>query len=425
MEKRAKRRNLETDASPVFGGNIMIDVESATELINRHIVRPDKQKVSLNHLAGKTLAEPIKAERDGPPFDRVAMDGIAVCYKSFIDGYAKIEGIQQAGYPPLSLKQSGNVIEVTTGAILPHGTDTIVPYEDIVIGQGLVTLKKESSLKKGSHIHCQGSDYGQGTLLLKEGTCLNSTSVALIAGQGSCEEVVFKLPKVAIVSTGDELVMPGNKCEEWQIWHSNLYGIQVELMNIGFTKEDLDFYHIKDDRKEMRRLLTEIFKTHQIIILSGGVSKGKYDFVTAVMSDLKVKEIFHRVRQKPGRPMYFGVKSTGQNIFGLPGNPISSLVCTRKYIIPALQKALGLKARYCFAVLEEDIPFKKNLCLFKEVTVSFDNTGQLRAYPVFTNGSGDFFNLAKSDGFLQLPAEETIYKKGDVFPFFSWAKGSF
>ena len=403
----------------------MIDVESATELINQHIVKLGKEKVSLNHLAGKALAEPIWAVRDGPPFDRVAMDGIAICYKNFFNSCAKIENIQQAGYPPVPLKQASNAIEVTTGAILPHGTDTIVPYEDIVINQGLVTLKKESQLKQGSHIHRQGSDYGRGTLLLKEGTYLTSTSVALIAGQGCNEGVVFKLPKIAIVSTGDELVMPGNKCEGWQIWHSNLYGIQVELMNIGFTKEDLDFYHIKDDRKEMMKLLIEILETHQIIILSGGVSKGKYDFVTAVMRDLQVEEIFHRIKQKPGKPMYFGVRAQGKNIFGLPGNPVSSLVCTRKYIIPALQKACGIKPQDSFALLEEDIHFKKNFCLFQAVTVSFDETGRLRASPVFSNGSGDFFNLAKSDGFLQLPMDKTIYKKGEVFPFFSWGKGAF
>ena len=371
------------------------------------------------------MAEPVRAKRDGPPFDRIAMDGIAVCYKKFLNGRATIEGLQQAGRPPLSLQQASNAIEVTTGAILPHGTDTVIPYEDIVIDGHTVTLKQECQFKQGSHIHRQGSDYGRGKLLLKEGTRFTTTSVILIAGQGRCEEVVFKLPKTAVVSTGDELVSPGKNCQQWQIWRSNLYGIQVELMKIGFTEDELDFYHSKDDREEMTDLFAELFKTHQIIILSGGVSKGKYDFVSAVMHDLKAKEIFHRVRQKPGKPMYFGVGPTGQNIFGLPGNPVSSIVCTRRYIIPALQKALGLKARDCFAVLEEDISFKKNLCLFKEVTVSFDNTGQLRAYPVSTNGSGDFFNLAKSDGFLQLPEDKTIYKKGDAFPFFSWAKGAF
>ncbi len=425
MEKRAKRRNLETNASPVFGGNIVIDVESAAELINQHIVKLGRQKVSLNDLAGKTLAEPIRAVRDQPPFDRVAMDGIAVCYENFLNDHAKIEGIQQAGYPPLSLQQLNNAIEVTTGAILPHNTDTVIPYEDISVNRNVVTLKKDIELKRGSNIHRKGSDYRQGTLLLTEGTTLTTTSVALIAGQGSCEETVFKWPKVAVISTGDELVRPGRDCKKWQIWHSNLYGIQVELMNIGFTKEELDFYHIKDDREEMMILLAKILETHQIIILSGGVSKGKYDFVPTVMSDLKVEKIFHCVRQRPGKPMYFGTGSKGQNIFGLPGNPVSSLVCTRKYIIPALQNACGIKPQYCFAVLKENICFKKNFCLFQAVTVCFDEKGRLRASPVFSNGSGDFFNLAKSDGLLQLPADKMIYKKGDAFPFFHWAKGAF
>ena len=342
----------------------MIEVESAEELILCNSVKLQKEIISLNNLVGRVLAEPILAKREQPPFDRVAMDGIAIQFEESSTKKHKIEAIQRAGQPALTLKDSGNAIEVMTGAMLPIGTNTVIPYEMFSIEEGTAYINKEYELKEKKNIHFHSSDYDKGKVLLKTGTRLTSAGVALIAGQGSKEVLVSKFPKIAIISTGDELIEPGNECERWQIWRSNPYGIQAELSGLGILKNEIDFFHLKDNQEEMICLLEKVLETHQVLILSGGVSMGKYDFVHSIMSDLGVKKIFHKIKQKPGKPMFFGVGKKSQNVFGLPGNPVSALVCMRRYVIPGLSKAMGFELIKEYAILKQDINFKKDFTLF-------------------------------------------------------------
>ena len=451
----------------------MIEVESAIKLIERYFVKVEKERVSLNHLVGRTLATPIKAKRDQPPFDRVAMDGIAVSFHGCSSRGYKIEGVQKAGQPQKELKQQHNAIEVMTGSMLPLGTDTVIPYENLLIEGGIATLKEEYELEERKNIttrppvtasplderrgadeerleayfpyvggkrrgrqqslsprgeplrkniHFLGSDYSSGKTLLKAGTKLTSAAVALIAGQGDNGAIVSKLPKVAIISTGDELVEPGKQCLDWQIWRSNTYGIYSELAGLGYSSSNVDFFHLDDNKDEMLALLSKVLKTHRILILSGGISMGKYDYVHTIMNDLYVTRIFHKIKQKPGKPMYFGIGEEGQNVFGLPGNPVSALVCMRRYIIPGLEQALGGVVKKYSAVLNQDVHFKKDFSLFKAVYMECSDNGQLLATPIPSNGSGDFLGLGKSDGFLELPANKEFYKTGEVFPYFPWAE---
>ena len=304
----------------------MLEVESAVDLVLRHFIEIKKEKIPLQLLNGRILAEPIRAQREQPPFDRVAMDGIAVCFDGSSPKSYKIEGMQKAGCPPQKLQTPENAIEVMTGAILPTGTNMVIPYEHVTIHRKTATLKKEyyPYPNKNKNIHFQGSDYLQDTTLLHPGTKLSSASVALIAGQGFQDAIVFQYPKIAIVSTGDELVDPGEKCEKWQIWRSNSYGIYSELASLGHSKSNVDIFHVGDDQDKMLTLFSRLLGAYQVLILSGGVSMGKYDFVHTVMSDLGVKKIFHKIKQRPGKPMYFGIGPNQENIFGLPGNPVSA-----------------------------------------------------------------------------------------------------
>ncbi|MCY4523604.1 MAG: molybdopterin molybdotransferase MoeA [Halobacteriovoraceae bacterium] len=400
----------------------MIEVQAAEDLVRRHFTKTSKQKVSLDRLAGRILACPLQAPREQPPFDRVAMDGIAVCFNGYFPKIYKIEGMQKAGHPPKTLRQIENAIEVMTGAVLPNGSDTVIPYEYVSIHNQIATLKKEYVPKKGDNIHFQGSDHPQGKTLLNTGVKLTSPSVALIAGQGYREAVVYKYPKIAIVSTGDELIDPGEKCENWQIWRSNSYGIYSELSSLGYSDSDIASFHVGDDQIKIFNLLSDLLQSYRILILSGGVSMGKYDFVHTVMNDLGVKKIFHKIKQKPGKPMYFGVGADNQNIFGLPGNPVSALICMRRYIISGLEAVLGRPVHQYNAVLNQEIKFKKDFSLFKAVVVKSDDDGRLMADPISSNGSGDFSTLGGSDGFLQLPSNKTIYKKGEVYPYFPWTR---
>ena len=400
----------------------MIEVESAIELMLCHFIKTKKEKIPLECLNGRILAEPIRAQREQPPFDRVAMDGIAVHGNGSLSDSYKIEGMQKAGYPPKKLQNLDHAIEVMTGAMLPQGTNTVIPYEDVSIHHKIAMLKKGYRLKERKNIHVQGSDYLQGTILLYPGTKLTSTSVALIAGQGFQDAMVFQYPKIAVISTGDELIRPGEKCEKWQIWRSNSYGIYAELASLGHAKANVDIFCVGDDQNEMLTLFSNLLGSYQMLILSGGVSMGKYDFVHSVMNDLGVKKIFHKVKQKPGKPIYFGIGPNKENIFGLPGNPVSALICMRRYVIFGLEAVLGCPATKLHAVLGQEVEFEKDFTLFKAVNVRSDENGRLMAHPISSNGSGDFWGLARSDGFLQLPSNKKIYKKGEIYPFFSWIK---
>ena len=398
----------------------MIEVETALELITRHFVKCEKECVPLKRLGGRILAAPLRGQREHPPFDRVAMDGVALSYP--FDRPLRIEGIQRAGIPPLRLSGPQHAIEVMTGAILPTGADTVVAYEYVSIEGGVATLKKGYTPRRGQNIHVRGSDYPRGTILLDAGTKLNAASVALIAGQGKTTAIVSKLPGVAVVSSGDELKDPGEKCEAWQIPRSNSYGIYSELARFGYSDLNLGLFHVQDKEQDILTTLSKLLRDYPLLIISGGVSMGKYDFIPKALEELGIKKILHKVKQRPGKPLYFGVGKAGQNVFGLPGNPVSALVCMRRYISAALQEALGGHLRKKYAVLSEDIRFEKDFSLFQAVSTEAQENGPLWARPISSNGSGDFLGLGRSDGFLQLPSHKTLYKKGEHYPYFSWTE---
>jgi molybdopterin molybdotransferase len=401
-------------------GNL-IEINQAVSLVESHALSLQCEKVPLEELENRVLSEPILASRMQPPFDRVAMDGIALKY-STASWPLKIEGIQKAGSAPLNLKDSGNGFEVMTGATVPKGTDTVIPYELLTIENQKVTVSAEYKIAKGSNIHRRGSDCQENANLLRVGTTLGPAQIALIAGQGYPEATVFKNPKTAIISTGDELIEVGKQCTDWQIYRSNPYGIVSMLKGIGFSKKDFELFHLDDDQQSTMKLFEKILQDYELIILSGGVSMGKYDFVHTCMNDLGVEQIFHKVKQKPGKPLYFAKTNKGQLIFGLPGNPVSALTCMRRYVITSLKKSYKREEQKQMAVLEEDIVFKKEFTLLAPVKVSTDKDGVLKAQQVKTNGSGDFASFALSDGFLQLPADLSVYQKGFSYPFFSWDK---
>ena len=414
--------NGNAHVSRVWSG-MMIDVNSALQLIAENSLEVGKEKRPLSDLNGRVLAEPLLAQRAQPPFDRVAMDGIAVCLNPETSSHTfKLEGVQKAGEPPLKLNSLSGAIEVMTGAILPLGVNTVIPYEDLSIESGLARVLNTTSVKKHKNIHFVGSDFSVKQRLLEPGTMLSSASIALIAAQGSADVTVYKLPKVAVVSTGDELIEPGQKCQPWEIWRSNPFGVQAELKRFGYRDKNMDLFHVKDSREEIFSLMRALLDQYQVLILSGGVSMGKFDYVHTVMADLGVREVFHKIKQKPGKPMYFGVGELGQNVFGLPGNPVSALICMKRYIVPAIKKALKTRCVQYFAELGEDITFEKNFSLFQAVSIEPQDSGKQIAQPISLNGSGDFFRLGISDGFLQLPADKTLYKRGETYPFFEWSK---
>jgi len=402
----------------------MISIEKAQELIQENILPTQKVTLRIDDLSDSVLQETLIADRDYPPFHRVAMDGIAICYDTWLKGKRKfeIERCQQAGEPAVPLRNPENCIEVMTGSVLPDGCDAVIRYEDIQSIDSGAELDDNVSIKKMQNVHHKGSDYKKGDILLEPGVVLTSPQWSVAASVGAHEVAVAKPPRVALVSTGDELVDVSTVPLGHQIRRSNSFTLLSSLRASGFS--DIKLFHLRDNMKEIMKTLAQIIEDYEVVILSGGVSKGKFDFIPKALTDLKVREIFHKVRQKPGKPLWFGVTEKRHLVFGLPGNPVSALICLHRYALPVLKQSMGIhnqtKSNQVYAVLDEKVEFKKNLTYFLSVAVRASKNGTLLAKPICSNGSGDFSSLTTSSGFLELPENQDVFERGQAYPLYLW-----
>jgi molybdopterin molybdotransferase len=379
------------------------------------------ESLPLTQCVGATLRENIYAERDAPPFDRVAMDGIAFDSAGLRAGSRRltVQGTQGAGAPPLTLKGPGQAIEVMTGAMLPQGCDCVVPVEQITMRDGVAEINASLTLAPYLNVHRRASDGRQGELLLETGTLLRAPEVAVAASAGMARIRVSHQPAIMVISTGDELIEPGEPILDYQVRRSNAYAVAATLRQRGYGRIGDD--HVPDDEKVLRERLALHLTTHDVVILSGGVSMGRYDLVPKVLTHLGVTEVFHKVAQRPGKPMWFGVGPQGQAVFGLPGNPVSTLVCLIRYVVPGIASAMGARRvspeRLALAA---PVTVSNALALFLPVAVQTDDWGRTWATPAPTNGSGDFLSLSGTDGFAELPPGPHTHPKGFVTTVYRW-----
>jgi len=398
----------------------MLTPAEAEALIQRHLTCLPIESLPLVQCVGSVLRENIYAERDQPPFDRVTMDGIAIDSAAWRDGrrHFAVLDVQAAGDAPRRLREPSACLEVMTGAVLPHGCDCVVPIEQVEMHDGTAEVRV-SGIGAGQFVHRRGSDGRQGDLLLQAGTVLRAPEIAVAASAGMARVRVSGQPAVMVVSTGNELVEPGEPILEHQIRRSNAYAVAGALRQRGFSRVGDD--HLPDDLDALRSRLRLHLDTHEVLILSGGVSMGRYDLVPKVLAELGVTTVFHRIAQRPGKPMWFGVTGGGQAVFALPGNPVSTLVCLVRYVLPALYGAMGLLApRTERIALAEPVQFDAPLSSFVPVEVSLDDWGRPWAVPHRINTSGDFASLAGTDGFVELPPGPNTFPRGFVTRLCRW-----
>jgi molybdopterin molybdotransferase len=399
----------------------MIDVEEADKIIFQNIKEFPAVQISLQESFGMVLQEDLIADRDLPPFHRVTMDGIAINFDSWDKGNRvfPFKGVQKAGSPPLTLKDSRSCVEVMTGAILPEGCDCVVPIEQVERDHIQARIKDDVELARMNNVHVKGSDHKSGSVLILKGNRLLSPLVAVAASVGKAEVMVTKMPKVAVVGTGDELVGLHQKMEPTQIRQSNSYALQSALSLHGY--DQVTRFHLKDDKKEMIGRLGEILKKFDVLILSGGVSMGEFDYVPEALKSIGVEALFHKVKQRPGKPLWFGKNKDGKPVFALPGNPVSTQICFYRYVLPYLNRAINAKADPKeYIALDEDFSVTTALTYFLPVKVESERGKPLLALPVNPSGSGDYVALAKSDGFIELPAETFQFTKGTPARLFRW-----
>ena len=394
----------------------MLSVGEAFEIISKQLIRLDRTTVPIRQAPGFTLCEDVHADRPFPPFDRVSMDGIGIKYESFVNGVRSypIDSVAPAGQPQVTLGDPSHCVEVMTGAQLPSGTDTVIRYEDLEIDDGVATLMIDD-IREGQNVHKCGLDRQKGETLISAHMRITSAEMNTLATVGMADVPVFRKPRVAVVATGDELVAVSETPEPYQIRSSNMYSIGSALEGAG---AECTFFHLRDELDVVESSLAEILKDFDVIVLSGGVSKGKFDYVPDALENLGVEKLFHRVQQRPGKPFWFGAAGDQSSVvFALPGNPVSTLACTARYIIPWLELCHGRTVESRYATLKQQIDFKPDLTLLQQASLSTDENGRVWATPIIGKGSGDLASLIGADGFIELPQGRNSFQAGEVHRF--------
>lgn len=399
----------------------MFSVAEAQAAIRARVPALAVEHLPLQALAGRVLRETIRMERDQPPFDRVAMDGMALRSEAVAGGRRsfRVSGTQAAGGAPLTLTSAEECLEAMTGAHLPIGCDAVVPVEKISLEAGVAELHPDVEIKPWQNIHRRGSDAKAGAVVLQPGVVLGGAEVAVIASAGHADTKVSALPRIMVISTGNELIEPGHPIESWQIRRSNSYALLATLARHGFTRPAHD--HVADDLETLRERLRAHLENNDVLILSGGVSAGRFDYVPQVLSELGVVRVFHKIAQRPGKPMWFGVRDDGKTVYALPGNPVSTLICLRRYVIPGLYAAMGASVAAPETVpLSDAAKTSAELCIFLPVQLNQDETGRRWAEPKPTQGSGDFMSLLGTHGFVEISPTQGMMERGAVVTFYSW-----
>jgi molybdopterin molybdotransferase len=314
----------------------MIQVEEALSIIAENSTTMPVQKIKVSKSLGYILAETVYSPIAMPPFRQSAMDGYAFIHSE--KHQYDIVGIVQAGdHSKIKLKEN-EAVRIFTGAHVPDNADTVIMQEHVMATENSILITRMP--EQYANVRHKGEQIGEEEVVFKANTLITPAAIGFLACLGITEVEVYKKPKVAILVTGNELVKPGEKLSKGKIYESNSVMLQAALQTIGVKKTKV--YKVKDNLKATKKALKEILKKHDIVLISGGISVGDYDFVKEALLENGVKELFYKINQKPGKPMFFGSKNDTL-VFALPGNPASSLTNFYIYVYPAIKNRMGFK----------------------------------------------------------------------------------
>jgi molybdopterin molybdotransferase len=371
----------------------MISPLEAIELLKNITIPFRTEKMPLAKTLGMNIAEKIVADRDFPPFDRVMMDGIAV--KDITAPTWKIEGILFAGEPVKAIKKTDGALEIMTGATAPRGTEAIIKIEDLSMEKKIATYIGKTTLEKGQHIHLQGADAPAGSVLVKKRTKIGPVEIAIAATVGKAHIEVESKPHVHIFSTGDEIVGLHETPADHQIRSSNVMMLKSVLLSKGFKANSS---HLADSAEKIKASIDKALDSNDIILLSGGVSAGKKDLIPGVLAEAGFETVFHKISQKPGRPLLVATRPDGKVVFAFPGNPISTLTCFWVYFLPWVS---GEWPEYNV----KEIKFLPKPSAELDQWIPVEN-GEVLAH----NGSGDLINWSRADGLVWQKAGDKAKK---------------
>lgn len=383
----------------------MISVAEAKHIILTNITALNPVIVSLLQARGKVLAADVVATVDIPGFPQSAMDGYAFAF----DGLHKelvIEGEMAAGSSSTIEVATGKAIRIFTGAPVPAGVDTVVMQEKVRTENGILIIEDEK-LQRNSNVRLIGSEIKAGELALPKGSLLTAAAIGFLAGIGVATVYVIPDPIISIILTGNELQEPGKALSYGQVYESNSFSLTAALESLHLPVHKI--YKVEDDADLLTAVLQEALNGSDLVLLTGGVSVGEYDFVLQAASKCGVTQLFHKVKQRPGKPLFFGTKDE-KVVFGLPGNPSSVLTCFYEYVTEALslQTKRPLQLKQVETVLAADCKKAPGLTHFQK---AFYNGATV--LPLTAQESYKLNSFATANCLLQLQGEKEEYTSGD------------
>ena len=395
---------------PGEGVTRMLTYEEAREGILERVSPLGVERIPLDAAAGRSLAGEVRAPADLPPWDNSAMDGYAV-RTSDCPGEAvlAIAGYQTAGGPGASAVHKGAAVRIMTGSPIPEGCDAVVPFEEAEERDGSVRIP--APVRPRQHIRFRGEDIRAGAQVLPEGTVLRPPQISLLASFGRAMVPVYRKPRVAVLSTGDELVELGEPLDHGKIVNSNSHALAAAIAEAG--GDPLLLGIARDEREDLREKLSAGLAA-DVLVTSAGVSAGDRDLVRDVLAELGVENVFWKVLIKPGGPTAFGLAGTTP-VFSLPGNPVSSLITFEVFVRPAVRKMTGSPHPVkppVKAALAEPVTKKPGKTQFLRVMIESGKEGYL-ARTAGDQNTGILRTLVLADGIAVLPSERTTFTAGE------------
>ncbi len=390
----------------------LIDYPDAERLVLENVPRPREENLPLVDARGLVLARDLSARFDSPPFDNSAVDGYAVRSADAEAGrtFAVVDEAP-AGRPSKKSVGEGEAIKIFTGGVIPTGADAVVMVENTSGWGETFDLKKSAS--PGQNIRDRGGDVREGDVILRSGTEIGAPEIALAATQGYGELPVYRRPKVVVLSTGTELVTPGERdLSPGEIYDSNSFATMSQAREAGAEARRL--HAASDDADVLRDALREALETADVVVTSGGVSVGEKDLVKSTLLELGVDQVFWGVKFKPGKPLFFG-KRDDVRFFGLPGNPVSAMVCFELFVRPALMRMMGREDRrrpHISVYFDEDVSNSFGRMHAMRVTLERTERGW-RAESVGAQGSGLVSSLTKADALALIGPESEGIRAGE------------
>ncbi|MFC6095367.1 gephyrin-like molybdotransferase Glp [Flavobacterium qiangtangense] len=383
----------------------MISVTEAKQIIQNSRTPKKSVVLPLSEAFGLVTSTDVIATTDIPNFAQSSMDGYALKYEDR-QTPLKIIGEMAAGTSKQLKINNGEATRIFTGAPLPENADTVVMQEKIRLENNALVIEDEN-LQFGLNVRPKGAEVKKGEVAMASETYLSAATIGFLAGIGCVAVSVYEPPKIAIILTGNELQQPGNPLEFGQVYEANSFQLKAVLNQIGI--KDIQVFTAEDNPEELQKVLENALNKSDVVLLNGGVSVGDYDFVTQVAKSCGIEEKFHKIKQKPGKPLFFGTKED-KLVFGLPGNPSSSLTCFYEYVLPALESAMGLNAglQEIKASATHDYPKPIGLTHFLK---AFYSDGKVT--PLHAQESFRLHSFAQANCFIVLPEESAGCKAGE------------